>query len=94
LTAASSRARIEIKTFIGVSQPVPHAADIAPRLARHEFGRAPAETMGGFANPFQAATGGADPQGMKLHPLSLRVTHRPAADPPWMKPAARPAAAL
>jgi hypothetical protein len=25
---------------------------------------------------------------------SLRVYHRPAADPPWMKPAGRPAAAL
>jgi hypothetical protein len=49
---------LEIQAAIGVSQPISHAADIAPGLAGHEFCRAPAQTMCGFADPFQAALDG------------------------------------
>ena len=49
---------IEIQPVVGVSQTIPHAADVAPRLVWRELGRTRAQTMRGFTDPFQAALNG------------------------------------
>ena len=56
-----------------MSQPVSHAADVASGLIRREFGRVPAQTLRGLADPFQAALDGVTRLSVALNRLPVHA---------------------
>ena len=48
----------DLHAVVGVPQPITHAADIAPRLAWHQFLGAFTKSMGGLTHPFNATLNG------------------------------------